>query len=54
MIATRASDEMLEKTPMFARRIAVTVFMWIPGVMPVNVPIAMPMRIARAKSSMNM
>ena len=44
---------MKENAAKLAIRIAVTVFMWIPGVMPVNVPIAMPMRIARARSSMN-
>ena len=52
--ATNANGEILEKTAMFARRIAVTVFMWIPGVMPVNVPIAMPVRRAMTMSSINM
>ena len=41
---------MFEKTPRFATRRAVTVFMWIPGVMPVNVPITIPTIIARIKS----
>ncbi len=50
---TNAIEEILEKNPMFAKRIAATVFMWIPGVIPVKVPIDIPMSIARAKSSMN-
>ena len=38
--------EIDEKIPRFATSIAVTVFMCIPGVMPVNVPMDTPQRIA--------
>ena len=44
---TKESEETCENMPRFAKSIAVTVFMCIPGVMPVNVPIVHPSNNAR-------